>query len=315
MALFLILLTTFLSVVFTPHAAILEVNYRGVSVQRASTEAWLPLQPRSIAPAADGDNIRTNHFGRATLHFSDIASVFTLSNVNTTINHFSLSDVGHANISLTVDGVSIYTIHQPERLDQFSLSVGNLMITQPAESFAVWVSENNLISVIVDKGTLLLDDNGVSVEIPQGHGYNQRRQTTADIKFFPLNEATLFTSIIQCEGIATAEDNQNLTVRSSPSPTGQVKGYIHDRTPVYIIGITTDQSRLRVRYYSSFGWVETAGVTYQCDNLPVYELAQQETYHTMIDPTDSEYATTYPYFGSIMDDPYFYIYQNAPLGE
>jgi hypothetical protein len=315
MALIFILLTTLLSGIFIPQAAILEIDYSGVSVQRVSTEAWLPLQQRSIAPIANGDNIRTNSKGRATIHFSDIASVFVLSDSYITLHNFSLSDEGYADIALTVNGLSIYTFHQPQLVNDFSLTVGDIVITQPAQSFAVWVTEANLTSVIVHQGTLTLEVNGETHQITENSGYNQLRDTTTPIYFSPLNEATLLTSIIRCEGIATAADNQNLTVRYIPSAGGQVLGYIQDRSPVYIIGVSSDQRRLRVRYYSSFGWVEATGVSYQCDNLPTYQLAHQEKYHTIINPSADEYALTYPYFGSVIDDPYFYVYQNAPLGE
>jgi hypothetical protein len=315
MVLLVILLTTLMSLTFNPYAAVLEVNYSGVSVQRIGTEEQLPLQALSIAPVAQGDNIATHNLGRATIHFSDIASVFLMPNVNITIDEFELTDDNQANLALSVDGLSIYTIHQPELLNNFSLQIDNLTIHQPASSFSVWVSDNNLISIIVDEGNLSLSDNGQIIEIPEGHGYNQRRATVTEIDFFPRNEATLFTSITQCEGLATAENNQNLTVRTFPSATGHVLGYIQDRTPVYIIGISSDQQRLRVRYYSGFGWVETTGVTYQCEGLPLYDLSNQESYYRIVNPSSQEYEVTYPYFGSTMDDPYFYVYENAPSGE
>lgn len=315
MALLVIALSMLMSLTFQPYAAILEVNYSGVAVQRTSTEAWLPLQAGSIAPVAIGDHIRTDNFGRTTIHFSDIASVLLMPNVEIAIQQFEISDDNQANLALSVDGLSIYTIHQPEAIHDFVLTIGDLTIHQPANAFAIWMSDNNLISVVVHEGTLALTVDEQLIEVPAGHGYNQRHHLVVEIDHFPQNEATLFTSITRCQGIATAENNQNLTVRTAPSVAGQVTGFIQDRAPVSIIGISSDRQRLRVRYYSGFGWVETTGVTYQCDNLPSYPLTNRETYYSIINPSDAETTITYPYFGTTADDPYFYRYQNTPLGE
>jgi hypothetical protein len=299
------------------YAAVLEVIYEDVHIQRQNTLEWIPMRTGATMPIGVGDSIRTNTQGRAFIRFDDVLTILVMPSTQLTIETLHLTPQGQLSITLTSDGLILHQIHDDSQIAEYHLRVDDtLSIHQPAQTFATWLAPNANSYILVETGTLSLNDAGQTVSIDAGQGYGTDYPEVITLEGRPLNNTALIAQVDGCIARVNTTENRNLTVRNAPTLNSQIVGFIPNRSQIELVGVSADEQRFRARYYNSLGWVEQLGVDSTCTELPIYPLDTIEFYREMVNITDEEYIFTLPFFGQLSDDPLLYRFlENAPDGE
>jgi hypothetical protein len=290
------------------YAAVLQVNFTGVEVRLANTQAWLPLSANAEAPLGPGDSIRTNGFGRAMLTFLDDGEVFVLPDTTLDVLTFDEGESGGLDVSLRLRGITIQQMRRDREITSFQIETSLLTVTSPAELFAVWAQDDQSAVVTVAEGQAEVSANDQVFPVTAGGGIrvappNRIDEMELDV---PLNAARLIGLLDGCSGMMDTSGEQNVNVRVGPDIDSTVIGNIADEEPVRLLAIAEYANWYRIQAFSGFGWVQRRLVDNACEDLIVLPSNTVEHNIGVFQISADELALLQPFYGPPEDDLWFY---------
>ncbi|HEX2618926.1 MAG TPA: SH3 domain-containing protein [Phototrophicaceae bacterium] len=300
-----------------PLAAILTIQYPGVSVQLVDTSQWLPLPQDASAPLTSGDSIQTNENGRALLTFGGQFEILLMQNSTFMLTTYQQETDQDKTISFeaTLNGHLIQHMFTRQTLIalpplDYHLNAGNMVIDQPATQFAVWsdFEATPVITVADDtdgSAEVVVEDK--TYDIKTGNAFlihdDQPQVLTLDE---PYSAARLIGDNFGCPGQVNAGKEVSLNVRVGPGRGYTIIGYILNGAPVRVVGITDTGDWYRVQKFTGFGWVEALSVINQCEDLPTYPRSTQEMNSQAFVVLPDELPLMFPFYGDPLDNLWFY---------
>lgn len=288
----------------TQLAATLIVVYEGVELRRANTDVWLPLEQHAQMPFGAGDQLRTDLTGRGRLRFDEQGEVLLLPNSSLQLVTYA-GDPVELRLRLT-QGYSVHTSESAPHIQHYAVETSHLVITQPAELFAVQKLRDSS-SVVVALGTAEVQAGAQVQQVSAREGLrsDQQRQQSATLEGLP-HFAQLEAQLDSCTGLVAAQSRDSLNVRAGPGEGYFAIGLVDNGETVQIVAQTPLGERYRVRYLSAFGWVIASGVITTCRDLPILPYDAGERFVGIVEPDSWEAALLQPFFGTLEDDPLFY---------
>lgn len=310
---FIVLFAVFLVQINTAqtlYASALNVRYEGVELLRANTTEWLPLNTvGTIAPFGEGDIMRTDVSGRASLTFGDAFEILILPNSTFELTQFAQDDTGTFQFEARVQGVMVQSTFTPDIIGNqtFVLENAEITITDSADLFSLWVYDDQPSTITVAEGELTVfdSDNSTLINANQAYRFDADEATIHDLDQ-PLNAPRLTGILEGCLGTVQTEGNVNLFVRTGIGRGFQPMDAISPNTVVPIMGVT-ESGWARIQFLSGFGWLLASALVTECTDLPTLpDDSPEEQFLTVINVTESEVAILQPFFGRPIDDRFFY---------
>lgn len=297
-----------------PYAAVLTVVREGVEIQRANTEAWLPLPQGAEAPFGAGDTLRTNEDGRARLALLNYMDIYILPLSTYQLTDATLSSGGLNFASQVESGLAIHKPSLEAIWASVRLNAGALTITQPAALFGVWGDAARGGITTVAEGDLTVEVNGSTVEIGAGFGLYAPVEAAPTLLQLDgnLNAARLIGAIAGCPGIIDTVSGQNLNTRVGPNDQAWIVFSIPGQTPVQIMAANEANTWYRVQVLSGYGWVRRELIATDCVDLPTMPDDTREENIRIIAPEAWELELLEPFFGPPETDRWFYQDLNQP---
>jgi len=296
-----------------PVAAVVQIIYAGVELQRANTQSWLPLPVDAQAPFGIGDILRTDKTGRALITFADASQTLLISGTEYQLEGFDQTDKQQVNISLRLlKGRSIQLITNTAKIASYQLHLQHMTLTKPTQLFATQVQLDSASDVIVAKGSLTASKSDAVVDLQAGSGL-RAMDTLGEVRPIAAPEGFSFLSITSktCRGIANATipGEESVAVRIGPGEDYLNLGNIPNGTSVAIVGKADSGKRYLTPYLSNFGWIIANGInTESCDNIPIVP-AETQPINGVTNPQPFEMDFLTPFFGMPSQNVQFYIYQ------
>ncbi len=294
-------------------AAVVEITYQGVALQRANTEVWLPLPVGAQAPFGIGDTLRTDKTGRALLTFGEAAETLLLPNSEYHLDTLEQTDNEQLTLSVRlITGRSIQHILDASQLASYQLNLQHMTLQQPTLLFATQVERDFASDVIIAQGSVELSQNGSTMTLQAGSGL-RAADTLGEIISITPPQGFSFLAVTSatCRAIinATIPGETSVAVRLGPGEGYLNLGIIPNDTQVAILGKTDDGFRYLTPYLSSFGWLIANGIILQsCDNIPIVPAAAQ-VINGVTNPQSFEMDLLVPFFGTPSQNIRFYNYE------
>ena len=296
-----------------PVAAVVQITYAGVQLQRANTQNWLPLPADAQAPFGIGDILRTDKTGRAFITFADASHTLLLPGTEYQLKGFDQTDKQQVNISLRLlKGRSIQLITDPAKIASYQLDLQHMTLTQPTQLFATQVQPDNSSDVIVAQGSLNVGKADATVDLQAGSGLRAMDTLGVVIPITAPNGFS-FLSVTSktCRGIANATipGEESVAVRIGPGEDYLNLGNIPNGSQITIVGKADTGKRYLTPFLSNFGWVIANGINVEsCDTIPIVP-AEAQPINGVTNPSPFEMDFLTPFFGMPAQNVQFYIYQ------
>ena len=292
-----------------PLSAVITVLAQDVSVQQANTTDPLPLRAGSVAPLGAGDRLITGANGRATLAFSDDFILYLLPQTT-----YRLDDLFRdSNGSLTISGTLEAGVVIQQRLTTitavtYQMVTPALTVTLPSELFIVWSVPGQVEAAISAEGdlTVIDADQPTQVMIPAGSGLFAPFGDQPLALQPPYHAAQLLGKTIDCAGTVNIRGATGLRLRRGAALDYPIAGLLDDKAQVKVVGTTLNGLWYRVSAKSEFGWLYSALVVADCDNLQTFPDLVAEIYEEITDVTAPEVAWLTPFYGTPADNLTFY---------
>lgn len=288
------------------YAAVVQVVYPGVEIQRAQTEEWLPLAVGSVTPFGAGDQLRTDDTGRVRVTFWDGAEMLVLSNSTYQLTTLEIANDTAIQLSGTLSGVAVHHITTASSRLSYELTVQDVVIIRPGTLFATWSHRDQPVSLTVADGSveLVAEDN---VVVHTGQGFFRNNGVNEVIRFDqPWNAAQMQGLIEGCPGMVNTIGSVALRVRLGPGLGYLAMGEFEYQQSVRIMAINESRGWYRIPFLGGFGWVLRLAVETDCQNLPVLPDDTLETSEYVIDAVASEIELLRPFFGLPSLNGWFY---------
>lgn len=293
-------------------AAVVEVTFGDVEVNRSSATNWLPLAVGAQAPFGIGDTIRTGQTGRALLTFAGAAQTLLLPESEYQLQRFEAAD-SQLRLSLRlIEGRSIQQITDAPLLDDYQLILPHMTLTQPVGLFATQVQTGTYSDVIVAQGTLQVEKDGQTLQLDAGTGIRAAESLGEVITITPPQGFSfLAVTSNTCRALvnATIPGETSVSVRLGPGEDYYNLGNIPNGSEVAILGKADVGGRLLTPFLSTFGWLIPNGVVLKsCDELPLIP-AEAQIIYGVINPASFEMDLLVPFFGTPTQNSRFYSYE------
>ncbi len=284
------------------YAAVLVVTHDGVEVQRAHTQAWLPLAAGSSGPLGSGDRLRTDGEGRALLTYWAGAQTLILPDSTFALDALEVNAGEGVRLAATLSGVAIHAIPAAPGLE-FRFEMEGLTLTQAEGLFATWVDAGQPFGVTVAEGQVSLASEQGPVELAAGQGF----YSGAEVIDFdpPWNLARMQGIREGCAGLVDTDTDVPLRVRIGPGMGYVMMGVFGESQAVPIMGLNESGGWYRIQFLSGYGWMLRLAIQTECQNLPVLPDAA-ETSRYILGASPDELTLLQPFFGTPRDDPWFY---------
>ncbi len=296
-----------------PVAAVVQIIYEGVQLQRANTQDWLPLPVDAQAPFGIGDVLRTDKTGRAFITFADASQTLLLPGTEYQLEGFDQTDKQQVNIALRLlKGRSIQLITDVTKIESYQLHLEHMTLTEPTKLFATQVQADNNSDVIVAQGSLTVSKAEAKLDLQAGSGL-RAIDTLGEIISLTPPQGFSFLSVTSktCRGIANATlpGEESVAVRIGPGEDYLNLGNIPNGTQVAIVGKADTGKRYLTPFLSNYGWVIANGINVEsCDTIPIVP-AEAQPINGVTNPQPFEMDFLTPFFGMPVQNVQFYIYQ------
>ncbi len=296
-----------------PVAAVVQITYAGVQLQRANTQNWLPLPVDAQAPFGIGDILRTDKTGRALITFADASQTLLLPGTEYQLEGFDQTDKQLVNITLRLlKGRSVQLITDTTKIVSYRLDLQHMTIKQPTQLFATQVQPDSESDVIVAQGSLMVSKANAIVDLQAGSGL-RAIDTLGEVISIAPPQGFSFLSVTSktCRGIANATipGEESVAVRIGPGEDYLNLGNIPNGSQVAIVGKAETGKRYLTPFLSSFGWVIANGINVEsCDTIPIVP-AEAQPINSVTNPAPFEMNFLTPFFGMPVQNVQFYIYQ------
>jgi len=296
-----------------PIAAVVQITFAGVQLQRANTQDWLPLPVGAQAPFGIGDTLRTDKTGRALITFTDAAETLLMPETDFRLDAFDQNDKQHLNLSLSLlKGRSIQKLGVAAIFVSYQLHLQHMTLQKPTMLFAAQVQPDKASDVIVAEGSLTAIKDNSSVDLQAGSGL-RAVDRLGEVTAITAPQGFSFLSVTSktCRGIAnsTIPGETSVAVRIGPAEDYINLGNMPNGSRVPIIGKADSGSRYLTPFLSSYGWLIANGVNVEsCDNIPVVP-AEAQPINGVINPEPFEMELLTPFFGTPAQNAQFYLYQ------
>ena len=296
-----------------PLAAVVQITYDGVQLQRANTADWLSLPVGAQAPFGAGDTLRSDKSGRALITFSGAAVSLLLPGTEYRLVALDQTDDQKLNIELTLSkGRSIQQILDTSALGDYKLHLEYMTVEQPTALFATQARTDTGSDVIVADGTLKVTQNAASLDLPAGTGL-RAKDSFGEITPISAPQGFSFLSVTSktCRAVvnSTIPGEISVSTRLGPGEDYLNLGNIPNGTIIAIVGQTENGTRYLTPFLSNYGWLIANGIiTQSCDTIPVVPAVAQPV-NGVINPADFELTLLIPFFGTRAQNVEFYLYQ------
>ncbi len=295
-----------------PVAAVVQITFAGVQLQRANTLDWLPLPVDAQAPFGIGDVLRTNKTGRALITFADASQTLLLPGSEYQLEGFDQNAKQQVSITLRLlKGRSVQLITDATKLANYQLHLQHMTLQQPTALFATQVLDSSS-DVIVAQGSLTASKDEIMIDLQAGSGL-RAMDTLGEVIAITAPQGFSFLSVtsITCRGIANATlpGENSVTVRIGPGEDYLNLGNIPNGTQVAIVGKTDSGKRYLTPFLSSYGWLIANGINVEsCDTIPIVP-AEAQPINGVTNPLPIEMNFLTPFFGMPAQNVQFYITQ------
>jgi hypothetical protein len=294
------------------YAAVLHVVYPGVALQRAQTQAWLPLTAGAAAPLGAGDRVRTDDTGRARISFWPGADMLLLSASYYQLDALEVSEQTGTRLSAQLSGLAVHHMAADMPSLVYELRVGDAVITRPGELFATWAREGKPLSVTAAAGAVEALAGDDSVTVRAGEGWFRQAGANTVIAFEPPWNAAQMQGLIEgCPSVVDTLGAATLRVRLGPGLGYTAMGGFAYRQQILIMAENESRGWYRIPFLGGFGWVLRAAVETDCQNLPVLPDTTVEAADFVVDVRPDEVDLLQPFFGAPLSNPWFYQYSTA----
>lgn len=300
-----------------PMAAVVQITFAGVELQRANTEAWLPLPVGAQAPVGDGDTLRTDKTGRVLINFANTAEILLLPETEFRLETITQLDNQQIDLSATlVKGRSIQHVIVAAGIKHFQFNLQYMTVQNPEKPqpglFAMQSRTDTSSDLIVTQGNLVVTKDKESRDLQGGTGI-RATETLGDITPIVAPQGFSFLSITTatCYGVANATipGEESVAVRIGPGEDYLNLGNIPNGSLVPIIGKADSGQRYLTPFLSNFGWIIANGINIQsCDNIPIVP-AEAQPIKGVTNPEPFEMDLLTPVFGTPSQNAQFYVYQ------
>jgi hypothetical protein len=296
-----------------PVAAVIQITFAGVQLQRANTEGWLPLPVDAQAPFGIGDTLRTDKTGRALITFVDAAQTLVMPGTEYKLEAFDQTDKQQINITARLlKGRTIQQIIDASKVASYQVNLQHMTLQKPTALFATQVLPDASSDVIVAQGSLTASKGTDAVKIQAGNGL-RATDTLGEIRPITPPQGFSFLSVTSktCVGTANATlpGEESVAVRIGPGEDYLNLGNIPNGSPVPVIGKAESGQRYLTPYLSSFGWMIANGIILSsCDTIPIVPAVAQPI-DGVINPQPFEMDLLTPFFGTPAQNVQFYVYQ------
>lgn len=298
------------------HAAVLTILHEGVTLQRADTEAWLPLAAGSVAPFGSGDHLQTGETGRALLTFWDGSQTLILPRSTYHLAELVIANNTGVRLSAHLTGTAVHRLHTPSPALDYRLTLPGLTVMQPANWFATWGNADGSGTVTVAEGTAEISLGDQVLALAAGQGLTSDAATHTLIEYdAPWNEARLQGVINGCPGTVHTTNGVELRVRVGPGVGYVVQGAYDYEQPVQLMGVNESGGWYRVQFLSGFGWMQKLGVETACTDLPILADGTIETPLYIIDASEDEIDWFRMFFDFPVKNMWFYQWSPDPTAE
>jgi len=286
-----------------PYAATLEITHTGVEVRRLDTLQWFSLRDGATGPIGAGDQIRTTRGGRAQISFDDGSSILLLPNTAFTLERYEPIAEGWR-LWARIDGTAVVHI---EAIVELELDSFNVTVFDAQGTFAMW-TDRVLADVVTvaDGNVLVATRDGFFSRIQAAHGLRYDADNPEVLAIDePYNRARMISNVdARCIGEITPDSN---TLVYTGAGTGyEERGAIREVADYPLLARTRSGYWTRIQYGNGFGWVITEAVDISCF-LPLVPDDVPERFNERVISADRrELALLEPFFGTILDDPWFY---------
>lgn len=303
-------------------SVLLSVNYRGVEVRLANTDAWLPLRQGAQMPLRAGDAVRTSHTGRLVLDFP-FGQVLLLPNSEWQLSDLQRQADARYQVAMFLPaGRLVYAPNatSPEQVAQFSLATPTLNLIQADDALVLLEYDpvNPSTSLLFIGNVVTFSAFGQTRQVGEAPtDANETSvwgmQATAEILSetlsvpYPAFPAKLDAMLYGCLGVVQAQGRDSLNVREGAGEGYEVIGVLENGTPVLLRGETPFRQRVRVPYGGGWGWILGSGVQNTCEDLPSFPYSQRETLFGVLAPSPAELAILRPFYGTPQDNQWFYL--------
>ncbi len=285
-----------------PYAAVLGVTPAGVAVERAHTEAWLPLAAGSSGPLGSGDRLRTDGEGRALLTYWEGARTLILPDSTFALDDLDVSAGRGVRLAASLTGVAVHAIPSTPGL-ALDLALEGVTVTQAEGLFATWADAGQPLGVTVAEGRITLAGDRGPVELAAGQGlYADSEVVDFDP---PWNLARMQGIREGCPGLVDTDTDVPLRVRIGPGMGYVVMGVFGESQAVPIMGVNESGGWYRIQFLSGYGWMLRLAIQTNCQNLPVLPDAA-EAPRFVLGASQDEEALLRPFFGTPRANPWFY---------
>ncbi len=296
-----------------PVAAVVQITFAGVQLQRANTQDWLPLPVDAQAPFGVGDILRTDKTGRALITFVDATQTLLLPGTEYQLEGFDQTDKQQVNIALRLlKGRSVQLITDETKIASYQLHLQHMTLTKPTQLFATQVQPDTASDVIVAQGNLIVSKADASIDLQAGSGL-RAMDTLGEVIPIVAPDGFSFLSVTSktCRGVANATlpGEKSVAVRIGPGEDYLNLGNIPNDTQIAIVGKTDSGKRYLTPFLSNFGWVIANGINVDsCDTIPIVP-AEAQPINGVTNPQPFEMNFLTPFFGMPVQNVQFYIYQ------
>lgn len=292
------------------YAAMLEVIYPGVALQRAGTSQWLTLRQGAQAPFGPGDALRTDPEGRALLQYEDV-EVFILPETRYRLDAYRLQADGALLLRATlIEGILVQRSQRTNYAD-YVLVGQDVQVDDPAAFFGFWSGTGERDILAVAEGRLNVAHAGETYAVSAGQGF--RARTPPDIAALepPLNAARLVAEVDTiCRAVVDTIGDDALLIRGGAGRGFIARGLLFPGDNIPLLHETTSSGWSRTQYRSGFGWILTLALerTPECADLPTLPNETQEPdLRSIVQVQQRELTYLEPFFGLPEDDPWFYL--------
>jgi len=296
-----------------PVAAVVQITYDGVQLQRANTQDWLSLPVGAQAPFGIGDTLRTDKTGRALINYAGAAETLLLPGGDYQLQAFDQTDKLQINLALNlIKGRSIQHINAAGTFASYKLYLQDMTLQQPTNLFATQVLPDSASDVIVAQGSLTASKDTKTVDLQAGSGLRAMK-ILGEVTPIASPQGFSFLSVTSatCRAIAnsTIPGEDSVAVRIGPGEDYLNLGNIPNGTQVAIVGKMESGSRYLTPYLSSYGWLIANGINIQsCDTIPIVP-AEAQIINGVINAQPFEMDLLTPFFGTPAQNAQFYSYQ------
>lgn len=285
-------------------AAVLRVTRQELTLQRANTEAWLPLRQGTEAPFGAGDTLRTTDTGRALLTVADTFDILILPSSTLTLNNLRTGEFS----ARLESGIAIIHTSAQANIASFALDSAHFTVTMPAPLMAIWSDAERNSSILVAAGSADVQSNAQTFTVEANQGFlagSSANGIIAELDM-PLTAAHLEGELFGCPGVIQT-DGLNINVRVAPGLESTVIGNIKNNSEIRLMGMNAFNSWYRIQAFSGFGWVQKALVKTECQDLPTLPRGFSERNPGIRDVLSFELTLLEPFYGSPENDLWFYL--------